>query len=89
MNYPVPRADATNSGANILARRPDPTVGAVLLLDSDQYSNYNSLQLTFALRQWHRVSLSGFYALASMILNVAEAPIPGGGPLPLPAVPAP
>jgi hypothetical protein len=46
VNYPVANSTATAAGASVLARRPDPTVGAVLLLDSDQYSNYNGLQIT-------------------------------------------
>jgi hypothetical protein len=61
VNYPVVTPTATASGANVLSRRPNPKVGAVLLLDSDQYSNYNSLQITFAMRQWHHFRFSGFY----------------------------
>jgi hypothetical protein len=61
VNYPVVTPTATSSGPNVLSRRPNPKVGAVLLLDSDQYSNYNSLQITFAMRQWHRFRFSGFY----------------------------
>ena len=64
VNYPVVTPTATASGSNVLSRRPDPKVGQVLLLDSDQYSNYNGLQLTFNLRQWRHVSLNGFYTLS-------------------------
>ena len=39
---------ATAAGANILSRRPNPAFGAVLLLDSDQTSDYNGLQVTFS-----------------------------------------
>ena len=46
MNYPVVTPTATAAGANILSRRPNPAFGAVLLLDSDQTSNYNGLQVT-------------------------------------------
>ena len=63
VNYPVVNATATTAGANILARRPNPAFGAVLLLDSDQYSNYNGLQITFTQRPWHHVSFNGFYTL--------------------------
>ena len=38
VNYPVVTPTATTAGANILARRPNPAFGAVLLLDSDQTS---------------------------------------------------
>ena len=71
MNYPVVNATATSSGANILARRPNPAFGAVLMLDSDQYSNYNGLQLTFNMRLWHSVSANGFYTL-SKTMSSAE-----------------
>jgi hypothetical protein len=64
VNYPVPTSTATSAGANVLSRRPNPSVGAVLLLDSDQYSNYNSLQVTAAMRKWHHVSFSSFYVYA-------------------------
>jgi hypothetical protein len=68
VNYPVLTPDATTS--NVLARRPSPTVGAVLFLDSDQYSNYNSLQVTFNLRPWHRFSFNGYYALSKTMSSV-------------------
>src|SRR5262249_38832352 len=61
VNYPVVTSTATAAGANILSRRPNPAFGAVLLLGSDQYSNYNGLQVTFNLRQSHHVAVSGFY----------------------------
>jgi hypothetical protein len=64
VNYPVVTAGATNAGANILARRPNPAFGQVLLLDSDQYSNYHGLQLTFNMRKWHNVSANGYYTLS-------------------------
>ncbi len=61
VNYPVVTAAATSSGSNILSRRPNPKVGAVILLDSDQESDYNGLQVTFYLREWHHVTFNGFY----------------------------
>ena len=61
VNYPVANATATNNGANILARRPNPAFGAVTLMDSDQYTDYNGLQLTFQMRQWQNISFNGFY----------------------------
>jgi hypothetical protein len=69
VNYPVVSATATAAGANILSRRPNPAFGAVLLLDSDQYSDYNGLQVTFNLRQWHRVSVNGFYTLSKTMTS--------------------
>ena len=64
VNYPVVTPTATTAAANILARRPNPGFGQVLLLDSDQYSNYNGLQLTFNMRQWHNVTANGYYTLS-------------------------
>jgi hypothetical protein len=70
VNYPVVTPTATASGANVLARRPDPTTGAVLLLDSDQYSDYNGLQITFGVRSWHHVTLNGFYTYSKTMTSV-------------------
>ena len=64
VNYPVATPTASTAGANILSRRPNPVFGQILMLDSDQYSNYNALQVTFAQRPWHRVSFNGFYTLS-------------------------
>jgi carboxypeptidase family protein len=70
VNYPVVNATATTNGANILARRPNPAFGAVLLLDSDQYADYNGLQITFMQRPWHRVSVNGFYTYSKTMSSV-------------------
>jgi hypothetical protein len=43
----------------------------VLLLDSDQTSSYNALQVTGDLRPWHHLSLNGFYTL-SKTMSSAE-----------------
>jgi hypothetical protein len=64
VNYPVVTAAATNAGANILSRRPNPSFGQVLMLDSDQYSDYNALQLTFNMRKWKNISTNGYYTLS-------------------------
>ena len=61
VNYPVATSTATNNGTNILSRRPNPAFGAVTLMDSDQSSDYNGLQLTFNMRQWQNISFNGFY----------------------------
>ena len=39
-------------------------MGAVLLLDSDQSSDYNGLQVTFNMRQWNHLSFNGFYTFS-------------------------
>lgn len=61
VNYPVLTPTATAAGANILARRPNPAFGAVLLLDSDQTASYHGLQITSNMRMSHRVSFNAFY----------------------------
>ena len=70
VNYPVLTATATNAGANILTRRPNPAFGAVLLMDSDQTSSYNGLQVTAASRPWHHVSFHSFYTLSKTMTSV-------------------
>jgi len=64
LNYPVLTPTATAAGANILARRPNPAFGAVLLLDSDQTASYHGLQITSSMRMSHRVSVNAFYTLS-------------------------
>jgi hypothetical protein len=71
VNYPVLTPTATSAGANILARRPNPAFGPVLLIDSDQTSSYNGLQVTFASRPWRHVNFNGFYTL-SKTMSSAE-----------------
>jgi hypothetical protein len=70
VNYPVVNATATAAAANVLARRPNPQFGTVRMLDSDQYSNYNGLQLTFNMRAWHHVSYNGFYTYSKTMTSV-------------------
>lgn len=64
VNYPVVTPTATAAGANILARRPNPAFGAVLVLDSDQNASYHGLQITSNMRMTHRVSFNAFYTLS-------------------------
>jgi hypothetical protein len=71
VNYPVLTATATSAGANILARRPNPLFGAVLLLQSDQTANYNGLQITSAMRMSHHLTFNAFYTY-SKTLSSAE-----------------
>jgi outer membrane receptor protein involved in Fe transport len=71
VNYPVLNATATSAGANILARRPNPLFGAVLLLQSDQSATYDGLQITSAMRMSHHVTFNAFYTY-SKTLSTAE-----------------
>lgn len=70
VNYPVLTPTATNAGANILARRPNPAFGAVLLLDSDQDASYHGLQLTSSMRMNHHVTFSAFYTFSKTLSSV-------------------
>lgn len=70
INYPVLTPTATNSGANVLSRRPNPALGAVLLLDSNQTASYNALQVTSAMRMSHRVTFNAFYTFSKTLSSV-------------------
>jgi hypothetical protein len=70
VNYPVLTPTATAAGANILARRPNPAFGAVLLLDSDQRASYHGLQITSAMRMSHHLSFNAFYTLSKTFSSV-------------------
>jgi hypothetical protein len=70
VNYPVVNSTATASGANVLSRRPNTSFGAIRMLLSDQYSDYNGLQLTFNMRQWHRVGFNGYYVYSKTMTSV-------------------
>jgi hypothetical protein len=70
INYPVLTPTATNAGANILSRRPNPAFGAVLLLNSDQTASYNALQVTSSMRMSHHVTFNAFYTFSKTLSSV-------------------
>jgi outer membrane receptor protein involved in Fe transport len=70
VNYPVLTPTATSQGPNILARRPNPAFGPVLLLQSDQSANYHGLQLTTAMRMSHHISFNAFYTFSKTLSSV-------------------
>ena len=70
VNYPVLNATATNAGANILARRPNPLFGAVQQLSSDQSASYHGLQATWQLRTNKHLSFNGFYTYSKTLSSV-------------------
>ncbi len=70
VNYPVVNATATNAGANILARRPNPLYGAVIEINSDQSASYHGLQLTTAMRMSKHVSFNAFYTFSKTLSSV-------------------
>jgi len=61
---------ATAAGANILARRPNPAFGAVLLLQSDQTASYHGLQITSAMRMSHHLSFQRFLHVQQTLSSV-------------------
>lgn len=67
VNYPVLTPTATTAGANVLARRPNPAFGAVLLLQSDQTASYDAMQITTAMRMSHHVTFNAFYTLSKTL----------------------
>jgi len=70
VNYPVVTPTATSSGANILARRPNPAFGAVRFLMSDQTASYHGLQLTSAMRMNHHITFNAFYTFSKTLSSV-------------------
>ena len=70
VNYPVLTPTATSAGANILARRPNPAFGAVLLLQSDQTASYHGLQITSAMRMSHHLTFNAFYTFSKTLSSV-------------------
>ncbi len=70
VNYPVVTPTATNAGANVLSRRPNPAFGAVTVLDSDQTANYNALQVTSTMRMNNHLSFSAFYTWSKTLGSV-------------------
>ncbi|MBV8858001.1 MAG: carboxypeptidase regulatory-like domain-containing protein [Acidobacteria bacterium] len=67
VNYPVLTPTATAAGANVLARRPNPAFGAVLLLQSDQTASYDAMQLTSNMRMSRHVSFNAFYTYSKTL----------------------
>lgn len=69
-NYPILNATATSAAANILARRPNPLLGQVLILDSDQEASYHGLQVTGAMRFSEKFTLNGYYTFSKTLSSV-------------------
>jgi hypothetical protein len=70
VNYPVLNAGATSNAANILARRPNVSFGAVTLLDSDQEASYHGLQLTGSFRMSDKITANGYYTFSKTLSSV-------------------
>ncbi|PYS51449.1 MAG: TonB-dependent receptor [Acidobacteria bacterium] len=70
VNYPVITPTATTAGANVLARRPNPAFGAVLLLESDQTASYDAMQLTTAIRTSRHITFNAFYTFSKTLDSV-------------------
>jgi carboxypeptidase family protein len=70
VNYPVITPTATNSGASVLARRPNPAFGQVLLMQSNQTASYHALQLQAMKRLSHRITFNTFYVYSKTLDSV-------------------
>ncbi|HWR15350.1 MAG TPA: carboxypeptidase regulatory-like domain-containing protein [Terriglobales bacterium] len=70
VNYPALTPTATNSGANVLSRRPNPLFGAVLLLDSDQNASYHAMQWTATMRMNRHLAFNGYYVWSKTLSTV-------------------
>ncbi|HXZ79171.1 MAG TPA: carboxypeptidase regulatory-like domain-containing protein [Terriglobales bacterium] len=70
VNYPVVTANATTSSANVLARRPNPAFGQILLLQSNQTASYHALQLEASKRMGNHFGLSAFYVYSKTLNSV-------------------
>ena len=69
-NYPVVTPTATSAGASVLARRPNPAFGAVLMMASDQTASYNGLQVTAVQRMSRHVTFNTFYTFSKTFNSV-------------------
>jgi hypothetical protein len=70
VNYPALTPTATNSGANVLSRRPEPAFGQVLLMQSNQTASYHALQVQAVQRMSRHLSLNAFYVLSKTLDSV-------------------
>jgi hypothetical protein len=70
VNYPVLTPTATSAGASVLARRPNPAFGAVLMMASDQTASYNGLQITAIKRMSRHVTFNTFYTFSKSMNSV-------------------
>ncbi len=68
-NYPVPSATATDSAANILSRRPIPTLGQEQDMESIAKSWFHSLQLSATQRLAHGLSLTTNYVYSKTLTS--------------------
>jgi len=69
LNYPKASATATDSGPNVLSRRPIPTLGQVQNMESIANSWYNSLQLSATERLTHGLILTTNYVYGQTLTS--------------------
>jgi hypothetical protein len=62
INYPILTPTATTG--NVLSRRPNPGLGAITMLQSDQHASYHALQVTGALRMAKNFTMNAYYTLS-------------------------
>ncbi len=70
VNYPQITVVPVPSTGNVQQRRPNPSFGSVLLVQSNQGASYHGLQLTVAKRMTHHLMLNGCYTYSNNLNNV-------------------
>ncbi|MBK6725605.1 MAG: hypothetical protein IPG58_20780 [Acidobacteria bacterium] len=68
INYPILTPTATTG--NVLSRRPNPGLGAITMLQSDQHASYHALQVTGALRMAKNFTMNAYYTLSKTMSSV-------------------
>jgi carboxypeptidase family protein len=70
VNYPTVTPTATNAGANVLSRRPNPAFGTIFLIDSGESASFHALQVTSSMRMNHNITFNGFYTFSKTLSSV-------------------
>jgi carboxypeptidase family protein len=68
VNYP--RITANASTGNVQQRRPNPSFGSVLLVQSNQGASYHAIQVTATKRMAHHLLLNAFYTFGKNLNSV-------------------
>jgi len=70
VNYPLITTTPAPSTGNVLQRRPNPSFGAVLLVQSNQGASYHAIQTTVTKRMSHHLLLNAFYTFSKNLNSV-------------------
>ena len=70
VNYPLITTTPVPSTGNVQQRRPNPSFGAVLLVQSNQGASYHAIQATVTKRMAHHLLLNAFYTFSKNLNSV-------------------